>query len=884
MINLKLIEALRALELPVDEIESIPAIGLLNPVVLTVLVLEYIDILPPEKQVKILHKSPVESLLNNRRIISALDFLCLYDCMASSKISLTPAPAVIEVKSIEDLYRKFKDVLRRICYLVKAIITGNALFPTQGTVDSMDTQVTKVEENPLGLSPLVYCMKNNKAAAQSDHSSTVVDSFFKDNSAIQTKLGTPFEFTFTEEDIDNYSYKGYEELPFELDKYIYVLNLAVLRRVGVCTAPCDIHFSFHLTTTVSYEYNMKDTGTYYVPLHSPAPIILQPESSTFDQVEPELIELSKLHNTSDSEDNDSDSSRPREHIFTRSKQIEEQIDILNPSYAKTELAELDNLRSNKYMIKDQQSSHTLWQQTSNGSDGITLSLLPSSTDTKQKWFVDNSYVDSMDSSSQINHLRNSDGTVEYYDRNDTDKDEQNSHSKFSHLSATASDKVYEASPSSSQHNSFRASIEDNKSLSHSHSHSQGTFIYGSDEDDSLAPSRVTFNEAVEVDPGRYYKLKPFDEMQDVINSTALINNMSVHIHELEEKVSALMSENDRLLNKYTLAVNEHEHEKASLNTSLSEALQKIRTLETRILELEIKQSGDVYFTKLSASSTQPTRSYIVDPEMTRSLTARPQHTRQCPEISFSPAPTDSATTRGLSRGQRDMKYNTAGVSVTAVVPQSMDGYKDHKTTNSMFNPEENLELRDLNFNCNSNLNPNILSTPARLQVQPSSMLDPLALALSTPKHADLYSSCDYTHTSQRPSLFSNMQRFNVTPMKSAERRDRRAESFDGGSHHLKKTKKQRSISPGREKKDAKDTSSNASSALVKEMLEKIISSSSIHNKAYLIGANQVKAETLSSQIRSMSIEREAPMKPPGSPTSSVRRFRHTSAITRGNRQ
>lgn len=149
MIKQRLIEALRALEIPVDEIESIPAIGLLNPVVLTVLILEFIDLLPPEKQIEILHKPPIESLLSNRRIISALDFLCLYDCMASSKISLAPQPKAIAAKSITDIYNGFKGFLRRICHLVQAIISGSSLFPTQNILDGTNTQIAEIGENLL---------------------------------------------------------------------------------------------------------------------------------------------------------------------------------------------------------------------------------------------------------------------------------------------------------------------------------------------------------------------------------------------------------------------------------------------------------------------------------------------------------------------------------------------------------------------------------------------------------------------------------------------------------------------------------------------------------------------------------------------------------------
>lgn len=58
MIKQRLIEALRALELPVDEIESVPAIGLLNPVVLTVLILEFIDLLPQKSRSKSYTNSP----------------------------------------------------------------------------------------------------------------------------------------------------------------------------------------------------------------------------------------------------------------------------------------------------------------------------------------------------------------------------------------------------------------------------------------------------------------------------------------------------------------------------------------------------------------------------------------------------------------------------------------------------------------------------------------------------------------------------------------------------------------------------------------------------------------------------------------------------------
>lgn len=795
MFKKRLIEILRALELPVDEIETVPIIGMLNPMILTALMLEYIDLLPPEKQANILHKPPIESLLNNRRIISALDFICLYDAMASSKISLKPAPAPSEVKSITDLYSGFRDVLYRICCLLEAIVGQNTFFYTQHMTEDKASRVVGIEENPLGLSPLIYCMKNNKEKASSNDLGTAINSFLDDSSTIQTKHDKSFEFVFTDADIKNFTCRDYNELPFSLDNYVYKLNLAVLRRVGVCTAPHDIHFSFNLTTTVCHT-SINNTGTYYVPLHSPAPIILQPESSTFDQIEPELIELSRVRTVSDSEDNDNDGDgddscdRSRTHMLTRSQQIEEPIEILNHSYIQSDI---ETISPNTHTVDAARTSHTVWRQISDEQDGITLDLLPSSTDTKQKWIIDNLY-------------------------------EEDNNSKFSHLPLTASDKIYEVSPSGSQHNSFRASIEDNKSLSHSYS--QGSHIYNSDEDDSLTPSRVTFNDAVEVDPGRYYKIKPFDEMQDVMNSIALINNMAVHIHELEEKVSALMSENDHLLNKYKLTLNEHESEKASLNKSLSEALQKIRTLETKILELDIKQSSGSYFTKLSASSIEPERSYIFDPELTRSLTARPQHTRQYPEISFSPAPSDDTTIRSAHKEQKDTKYNATNVSVTAVVPQ----------------------------------------------------------VLSTPTQSYSYSNKDYTLIGQRSSLFSNMNHSTISPRKSIERRYHRAESLDSSSQHLKKAKKQRHTSPEREKKDSKDTSSNASSALVKEMLEKIINSSSIQDKAYLIGANRVKAEILSSQIRSLSIEREAPKKPPGSPTSNARRFRHTSVTTRGNRQ
>lgn len=870
MIKQRLIEALRALEIPVDEIESIPAIGLLNPVVLTVLILEFIDLLPPEKQIEILHKPPIESLLSNRRIISALDFLCLYDCMASGKISLAPQPKAIAAKSITDIYNGFKGFLRRICHLVQAIISGSSLFPTQNILDGTNTQIAEIGENLLGLSPLVYCVKSNKTTTVSDISN---EPLLGGSSTIQARVGKPFEFTFIDEEIDKFSYKSYTELPFSLDKYIYELNLATLRRVGVCTAPHDIHFSFHLTTTVCHDSSVKDTGTYYVPLHSPAPIILQPESSTFDQVEPELIELSRLRNTSDSEDGD---DKPCERIFTQAKQVEEHVEILDPSYAKLGL---EGLCSSTTTADIAGSSHALWKHTSNGADGVVLSLVPSSSDTKAKWFVDNSYTDSITKSSQFTGLGTSNTVYE-----DGNRDEATPQNKFSHLSVTASDKVYEVSPSSSQHSSFRASIEDNKLCSYSQSQStsnnsgQSPYIYASDEDDSLAPARVTFNEIVEVDPGRYYRLKPFDEMQDVINSTALMNNMSIHIHELENKVSSLVSENGHLIQKYTATVNEHEHEKAALNASLNDALQKIKALETRILELEIKQSSDVYFAKLSASA-QPPQSYTVNSEVTRSLTARPQRTRPCPEISFSPAQGDTAA-QGTSKGQRDrvVKHTVTDVAVAATVPQPMDNpftYTTHTSYKS--NPNElglgtNLELRDLDLNIN------LASTPARQQTHHTA-LDPLAL--STPKQVDSLSNHEYALAAQRPSLFANMQRLSVTPMKSSERRDRRSESFDGSSQHLKKTKKHRTVSPGRERKDS---SASTNSALVKEMLERIISSGSIQNKAYLVGANQVKAETLSSQMRSLSLEREAPMKPPGSPTSNARRFRHTSAVARGTRQ
>ncbi|KAE8302088.1 hypothetical protein GL50803_008586 [Giardia duodenalis] len=869
MIKQRLIEALRALELPVDEIESVPAIGLLNPVVLTVLILEFIDLLPPEKQIKILHKQPVESLLNNRRIISALDFLCLYDCMASSKISLTPVPPITTIQSFADLYSKIKDFLRRMCYLVEGIIAGSALFPMQNTLTETDAQAAKVEENLLGLSPLVYCVKTNNAATNP----VITNESFLEDSPARTRIGKSFEFIFTEQEIENFSYKDYNSLPFKLEKYIYELNLAVLRRVGVCTAPHDIHFSFHLTTTVCQDNNMKDTGTYYVPLHSPAPIILQPESLTFDQIEPELIEISRLRNASDEEEDeeDADVTTPRERILIQAKQIEEQIEVLNPSYTNVGS---ENPFFNTHATNTTSSSGQMWQKVSSETDGITLSLLPSSTDAKPRWLVD--------SSTQLNTMGNGDSLRhdgDLYETFDRDKDGVGAQNKFSHLSVTASDKVYEVSPSSSQHNSFRASLEDNKSCSYSQSQStsnnsgQSPHIYANDEDASLAPSRVTFNEAVEVDPGRCYRLKPFDEMQDVINSIALMNNMSVHIHELEEKVSSLLSENDKLLNRYTLVVNEHEHEKAALNASLNEALQKIRTLEAKVLELEIKQSSDAYFTKLSVS-TQPL-AQKTNPETARSLTAHPQRTRHFPEISFSPVASDAAVQNISIKGQRDITCNTAGVSVTAVVAQPIDNSAIHDT-HAIQHPisEANLELHDLDLGCS------LASTPARLQTHhPSTALDPLAL--STSKQIDLFSSHEHTLAAQRPGLFSNMQRLNVTPMKSAERRERRSESFDGSSQHLKKSRKPRTASHSREKKDV---STNANSALVKEMLEKILSSSSIQNKAYLAGANQVKAETLSSQIRSLSIEREAPMKPPGSPTSSVRRLRHASAITRSNRQ
>ncbi|EFO64943.1 Hypothetical protein GLP15_795 [Giardia lamblia P15] len=870
MIKQRLIEALRALELPVDEIESIPAIGLLNPVVLTVLVLEFIDLLPPEKQIEILHKPPIESLLNNRRIISALDFLCLYDCMASSKISLAPVPPITTIQSFADLYSRIKDFLRRICHLVEGITAESTLFSTQSTLVETDAQVAKVEENLLGLSPLVYCVKNNSATTNTP---ITTESFLEDGS-IRTRIGKSFKFIFTEQEIENFSYKDYNDLPFKLENYIYELNLAVLRRVGVCTAPHDIHFSFHLTTTVCHDNNMKDTGTYYVPLHSPAPIILQPESLTFDQIEPELIEISRLHNASDEEEEeeDADVATPRERILIQAKQIEEQIEVLNPSYANVGL---ENLFFDTHVTNITSSSSQMWQKIPSETDGITLSLLPSSTDMKPKWLVDNSI--------QLNTMRSGDSlrhNGELHENSDRDRDEVGAHNKFSHLSTTASDKVYEVSPSSSQHNSFRASIEDNKSYSYSQSQStsnnsgQSPYMYTTDDDVSLAPSRVTFNEVVEVDPGRYYKLKPFDEMQDVISSTALMNNMSIYIHELEEKVSSLMSENDQLLNRYTLAVNEHEHEKAALNASLNEALQKIKTLETRILELEIKQSSDVYFAKLSVS-TQPVQAHKVNPEITRSLTAHPQRPRQFPEISFSPVSNDTTVQNVSTKGQRDIKCNTSGISVTAVVAQPIDNSTVHNT-HAVQHPisEANLELHDLD------LNRNFVSTPARPQTHNlSTTLDPLALSIS--KQVDLSSSHEYTLAAQRPSLFSNMQRLNVTPMKSVERRERRSESFDGSSQYLKKPKKPRTVSHSRDKKDV---STNANSALVKEMLEKILSNSSIQNKAYLVGANQVKAETLSSQIRSLSIEREAPMKPPGSPTSNVRRLRHASAITRNNRQ
>lgn len=172
---------------------------------------------------------------------------------------------------------------------------------------------------------------------------------------------------------------------------------------------------------------------------------------------------------------------------------------------------------------------------------------------------------------------------------------------FSKLNDGGCDKRFQPSPSGSPNTSIRTSLDEKSAGSITLQHGPDS----SPSTDSLdGESKVHFNPVVEVDPGRFYEPRPFDEMHDVLSTVQMINSMSFQIHTLEQQVTEATQRNQTLAQKLMDATIKISFQEARLE-------QVTRDKDARIAELEREVAA------LTATSSRSSRAV--------------------PEISFSPA-------------------------------------------------------------------------------------------------------------------------------------------------------------------------------------------------------------------------------------------------------